>query len=168
MKKRIEKLPNRGPYSEVPEEVENKINELVEAVNKLQEKPIIAHTNPNCKDASRCKSHGETGEVKYEDQTFGMPGAKEASVAQAELNKIKDQPEECTCVKSGNLTCPVHTKVVDYSKDQPHQHEWTPYLTPEPLDGSQARCVIHTADIQYDYKLKIRLCQCGAFMGEPK
>lgn len=27
----------------------------------------ITHVNPNCKDATKCKSHGETGDVRYED-----------------------------------------------------------------------------------------------------
>lgn len=42
-----------------------------------------------------------------------------------ELGKHLAMQEKCSCVKGGNLTCPVHTKVVDY-KPEKIDTKWQP------------------------------------------
>jgi hypothetical protein len=38
---------------------------IIEPKDKLMKKIKIVHTNPNCKDASKCNPHGEHGTVTY-------------------------------------------------------------------------------------------------------
>jgi len=35
---------------------------------RLVDKDILCHVNPNCKDVTRCKPHGEFGKVDYRDK----------------------------------------------------------------------------------------------------
>jgi len=47
------------------EQMKRLADEFFEKADDFIKKQKIVHVNPNCKDATRCKPHGETGTVEY-------------------------------------------------------------------------------------------------------